>query len=46
MVKMMKSALLWQLTLGFALGTAGISALAPADASPARLLFANTPGAH
>lgn len=41
MLKLMKSTLLWQLMLGFALGTVGISALAPADTSPARLLFAS-----
>lgn len=39
MVKFFKSALLWQISSGFALGTIGMIALAPADASPLRALF-------
>lgn len=33
MIKLFKSSLLWQITAGFALGTAGMVALQPADAS-------------
>lgn len=33
MIKLLKSALLWQIGAGFALGTIGMVALQPADAS-------------
>ncbi|MBX9815770.1 MAG: hypothetical protein K2X76_13805 [Sphingomonas sp.] len=33
MIKLLKSALLWQITAGFALGTIGMVAFQPADAS-------------
>ncbi|MBX9883231.1 MAG: hypothetical protein K2X73_14820 [Sphingomonas sp.] len=44
MVKLIKSALLWQVTAGFALGTIGMVAWQPADASNiAARLIAATP---
>lgn len=33
MIKLLKSGLLWQLTAGFAIGTVGMFALQPANAS-------------
>lgn len=44
MVKIFKSALLWQIAGGFALGTAGMVAFQPADAANiAQHLIAATP---
>lgn len=39
MLKFFKSPLLWQLTTGFVLGTVGLIALSPANASPLGVLL-------
>jgi hypothetical protein len=39
MLKFFKSSLLWQISSGFVLGTIGMIAMAPADASPLAALF-------
>lgn len=39
MLKLFKSPLLWQISGGFALGTLGMMALAPANAVPNQALY-------
>ncbi|MBA4771957.1 MAG: hypothetical protein H2054_02460 [Sphingomonas sp.] len=39
MLKLFKSPLLWQISGGFALGTLGMMALAPANAVPHQTLY-------